>query len=86
MTTEKKPSALAKPVKLSQALEEVIGKGPMPRSEVTKKIWAYIKKNELQDNKDRRSINPDAKLAKVLGSQQINMFKMTAEVSKHLTA
>ena len=86
MTTEKKPSALAKPVKLSQALEEVIGKGPMPRSEVTKKIWAYIKKNELQDNKDRRSINPDAKLAKVLAGAQINMFKMTAEVSKHLTA
>ena len=86
MTTEKNPTALAKPVKLSQALEEVIGKGPMPRSEVTKKIWAYIKKNELQDNKDRRSINPDAKLAKVLGAAQINMFKMTAEVSKHLTA
>lgn len=87
MTAKKKPSGLSKPVKLSSELEAVIGKkGPMPRSEVTKSIWDYIKKHKLQDEKDRRSINPDEKLSKVLGKKQINMFKMTAKVSEHLTS
>ena len=80
-----KNNALQKPVTLSPALEAVIGKGPMTRAEVTSKIWVYIKANSLQDSKDKRQINPDAKLAPVIGKDQISMFKMTAAVSKHLS-
>lgn len=80
-----KNNALQKPVTLSGELENVIGKGPMTRAEVTSKIWVYIKGNDLQDSKDKRQINPDAKLSAVIGKDQISMFKMTAAVSKHLT-
>lgn len=80
-----KNNALNKPVTVSSELENVIGKGPMTRAEVTSKIWVYIKANDLQDSKDRRQINPDAKLVPVIGKDQISMFKMTAAVSKHLT-
>lgn len=80
-----KNNALQKPVTLSGDLENVIGKGPMTRAEVTSKIWVYIKANDLQDSKDKRQINPDAKLSPVIGKDQISMFKMTAAVSKHLT-
>ncbi len=80
-----KNNALQKPVTLSPALEAVIGKGPMTRAEVTSKIWVYIKAQNLQDSKDKRQINPDAKLVPVIGKDQISMFKMTAAVSKHLT-
>lgn len=73
------------PMKLTPELEAVVGKGPMPRTEVTKKIWAYIKKNKLQDPKEKRDINPDEKLAKIIGKKKINMFEMTREVSKHLS-
>lgn len=74
-----------KPVQVSETLAEVVGAGPMPRTEVTKKLWDYIKKHKLQDPKNKRNINPDAKLAKVLGSSQpIDMFKMTSKISKHL--
>lgn len=76
-----------KPVKLSSVLEEVIGHGPMPRTEVTKKVWEYIKKHNLQDQKNKRNINPDPKLSKVFGSSKpINMFDMTRALSKHLQA
>lgn len=78
-------NALQKPVTLSGDLEAVIGKGPMTRAEVTSKVWEYIKANNLQDSKDKRQINPDAKLGAVIGKDQISMFKMTAAVSKHLT-
>lgn len=78
-------NALQKPVQLSGDLEAVIGKGPMTRAEVTSKVWEYIKKNDLQDSKDKRQINPDDKLGKVIGKDQISMFKMTAAVSKHLS-
>lgn len=81
-----KNNALSKPVNLSPQLEAVIGSGPLPRSEVTSKVWDYIKKNGLQDANDKRMINPDAKLGEVIGTAQISMFKMTAAVSKHLTA
>lgn len=82
---QKKNSAFMKPVQLSETLEELIGKGPMARTEVTKKVWEYIKKHKLQDAKNKRNINPDAKLAKVLGSSQpIDMFKMTSKIAKHL--
>ncbi|MFQ5729019.1 MAG: SWIB/MDM2 domain-containing protein [Waddliaceae bacterium] len=85
MPKQKKPSAFAKPVGVSDALAEVVGKGPMARTEVTKKLWNYIKKNKLQDSKNKRNIIPDPKLAKVFGSSNaIDMFKMTSKVSKHL--
>ncbi len=84
---EKKQSAFMKPVQVSQALAEIVGAGPMPRTEVTKKLWEYIKKHKLQDEKNKRNIIPDAKLTKVLGSQDpIDMFKMTGKVAAHLTA
>lgn len=82
---DKKKSAFMRPVHVSDALAEITGHGPMPRTEITKKVWDYIKKNKLQDQKNKRNINPDAKLAKVLGSNQpINMFEMTSKVSKHI--
>ncbi|WP_442956920.1 SWIB/MDM2 domain-containing protein [Porphyrobacter sp. HT-58-2] len=78
-------NALQKPVTLSGELEALIGKGPMTRAQVTSKVWEYIKANGLQDTKDKRQINPDAKLGAVIGKDQISMFKMTAAVSKHLS-
>ncbi len=78
-------NALTKPVNLSPELEGVVGKGPMTRAEVTSKVWVYIKANGLQDQTDKRQINPDAKLGAVIGNAQISMFKMTAAVSKHLS-
>ena len=80
-----KNNALAKPVNLSPQLEEVVGKGPMPRSQVTSKVWEYIKKHDLQAADDKRMIEPDAKLGAVIGTEKISMFKMTAAVSKHLS-
>ncbi len=77
-------NALQRPVTLSDDLEGVIGKGPMTRAQVTSKVWEYIKAHSLQDTKDKRQINPDAKLGAVIGKDQISMFKMTAAVSKHL--
>ena len=82
---DKKNSAFMRPVNVSEALAEIVGPGPMPRTEVTKKVWEYIKKHNLQDQKNKRNINPDAKLAKVLGSNQpIDMFKMTSKIAKHI--
>ena len=80
-----KNNALQKPVNLTGDLEAVVGKGPMTRAQVTSKVWDYIKKNGLQDSKDKRMINPDATLGKVTGSAQISMFKMTGAVSKHMS-
>jgi len=86
MAKEKKQSALMKPVQVSEALAIIVGRGPMPRTEVTKRLWDYIKKNKLQDPKAKRFINPDKDLAKVLGtSSQIDMFQMTKKVSQHLS-
>lgn len=79
-----KNNALNKPVTLSGDLESLIGKGPLTRAEVTSKVWAYIKAKGLQDSKDKRQINPDGALGKVVGGAQLSMFKLTAEVSKHL--
>ena len=74
-----------KPMQPDAALSEVVGSKPIPRTEVTKKLWVYIKKNNLQDSKNRRMINADAKLGKVFGSKkQVSMFEMTKLVSKHL--
>ena len=79
-------AAFMKPLKVSEELAEVVGKGPMPRSGVVKKLWAYIKKNGLQDPKNKRNINADAKLKAVFGGKGVvNMFEMTKLVSKHLS-
>lgn len=79
-------SAFMKPMKLSGDLEAVVGKGPMPRSEVVKGLWAYIKKHGLQDTKNKRNINADEKLKVVFGGKgQVSMFEMTKLVSKHLS-
>ena len=78
--------AFMKPLKVSADLAAVVGAGPMPRTEVVKKLWVYIKKHELQDAKNRRNINADAALLKVFGGKKtVNMFDMTKLVSKHLS-
>lgn len=78
-------AAFMRPVQPSEKLAEVIGSKPMPRTEVTKKLWAYIKKNGLQDNKNRRMINADDKLKPIFGGKsQVSMFDMTKLVGKHL--
>jgi chromatin remodeling complex protein RSC6 len=75
-----------KPMQISDDLAEVVGKGPMPRSEVVKALWAYIKKHDLQDPKNKRNINADDKLQAVFdGKKTVNMFEMTKLVSKHLS-
>ena len=82
----KKQSKFMQPMKISAELAEVVGKGPMPRTEVTKKLWAYIKKHKRQDPDNKRNIVPDEKLAKVFGGKKaINMFDMTKKVNKHLS-
>ena len=83
---DKTNSALSKPVKVSADLEPIVGKGPMPRTEVTKKVWAYIKEKNLQDEKDKRTINADDNLKKVFGGKKsVTMFEMTKLVSGHLS-
>ena len=79
-------SAFMKPLTVSSELAAVVGKGPMPRSEVVKALWVYIKKHDLQDPKNKRNINADENLKKVFGGKAVvNMFEMTKLVSKHLT-
>ena len=89
MATKKKAATNSKfmqPMKISDDLAQVVGKGPMPRTQVTKKLWAYIKRHDRQDPKNRRNIIPDEKLAKVFGGKKaINMFEMTKKVNKHLS-
>ena len=83
---KRKPNAaFMKPMNPTATLAAVIGSGSMPRTEVTKKIWAYIKRNGLQDKKNRRNINADDKLKPVFGGKsQVSMFEMTRLVNKHL--
>lgn len=82
----KSNSAFMKPLNVSADLAAVVGKGPLPRSEVVKKLWVYIKKNNLQDPKNKRNIVADADLKKVFGGKAVvNMFEMTKLVSKHLS-
>ena len=81
----KSNASFMKPLSVSAELAAVVGKGPLPRSEVVKKLWAYIKKNNLQDPKKRRNINADEKLVAVFGGKKVvDMFEMTKLVSKHL--
>jgi chromatin remodeling complex protein RSC6 len=83
---KRKPSAaFMKPMHPSATLGAVIGNNAMPRTEVTKKLWGYIKRHGLQDSKNRRMINADDKLREVFGGKrQVSMFEMTKLVSKHL--
>ncbi len=85
-TKKRKPSAaFMKPVQPDSALSEVVGSKPIPRTEVTKKLWVYIKKNGLQDKKKRTMINADNNLKRVFGGKkQVTMFEMTKLVSKHM--
>ncbi len=79
-------SAFMKPMKVSDELAAVVGKGPMPRSEVVKALWVYIKKHDLQDPSNKRNINADEALQAVFGGKKVvNMFEMTKLVSKHLS-
>jgi len=79
-------SAFMKPMQISDALAKVVGSKPIPRTEVTKKLWAYIKKNKLQDNINKRNINADENLKAVFGGKkQVSMFEMTKLVNKHLS-
>ena len=77
--------ALLKPMNLSSDLEAVVGKGPMPRSQVVKKLWQYIKGNNLQNPKNKRNILADAKLKAIFGGKnEVNMFEMIKLVSAHI--
>jgi upstream activation factor subunit UAF30 len=84
--TKRKPNAaFMKPMTPTSTLAGVVGASPMPRTEVTSKLWAYIKKNNLQDKTNRRMINADDKLRDVFGGKkQVSMFEMTKLVNKHL--
>ena len=84
---KRKPNAaFMKPMTPSAALAAVVGSKPIPRTEVTKKVWDYIKKNKLQDAKERRNINGDANLQKVFGGKKtVSMFEMAKHLNKHLS-
>ena len=81
----KKQSKFMQPMRVSDELAAVVGRGPMPRTEVTKKLWAYIKKNKLQDPKNKRDILADGALKGIFGKSKVNMFEMTKLVNKHLS-
>lgn len=83
----RKPSAaLMKAMTPSATLAEIVGSKPIPRGQITKNLWAYIKKNNLQDKTNKRQINADEKLKKVFGGKaSVNMFEMTKLVSKHIS-
>jgi len=86
-SARKPNAAFMKPVTPSAKLAEIVGAKPIPRTEVTKKLWAYIKKNGLQDQKNKRMIKADDSLKTVFGGKAtVNMFEMTKLVNKHLKA
>lgn len=85
-TARKPNAAFMKPVTPDAKLAEVVGDKPLPRTELTKKLWAYIKKHGLQDKKNRRMINADDALSAVFGGKkQVSMFEMTKLVGKHVS-
>ncbi|MDB6113875.1 MAG: topoisomerase domain fusion protein [Lacunisphaera sp.] len=85
-SSRKPNAAFMKPVTPDATLAAVVGSAPLPRTEMTKKLWVYIKKNGLQDKKNRRMINADAALKAVFGGKtQVSMFDMTKLVSKHVS-
>jgi len=83
-SARKPNAAFMAPLTPSATLSEVVGNKPMPRTEVVKKIWDYIKKNNLQDKKNRRMINADGKLKPLFGKDQISMFELAKVVNKHV--
>ena len=82
---KKANAAFMKPLTPSKQLSEIVGSKALPRTEVVKKLWQYIKKNDLQDKKNRRNINADDKLKPIFGKNTVSMFEMTKLVSKHLS-
>ena len=78
-------SAFMKPVQPSEELSKIVGSEPLPRSEITKKVWAHIKKNKLQNPKNKREILADDKLQPVFGTKKLDMFQMTKAISKHVS-
>ena len=82
---KKANAAFMRPLQPSSQLAEVVGSKGLPRTQVVKKLWEYIKKNDLQDKKNRRNINADANLKPIFGKSQVSMFEMTKLVSKHLS-
>jgi chromatin remodeling complex protein RSC6 len=83
--TKRKPNAaFMKPLNPSAALAAIVGSKPIPRTQVVKKVWEYIKKHNLQDKVKRQFINADDTLKKVVGKSKLSMFEMTKQISKHL--
>ncbi|MBV9608479.1 MAG: DNA topoisomerase III [Acidobacteria bacterium] len=80
----KSSSAFMKPMRPSEDLAKIVGEKPLPRTEVTKKIWAHIKKHKLQNPKNKREILADDKLRPIFGGKKLDMFQMTKAVNKHL--
>ena len=83
-TAPKTNSAFMKPMQPSEHLSKIVGTEPLPRSEVTKKIWAHIKKHNLQNPKNKREILADEKLQPIFGTKKLDMFQMTKAVNQHL--
>jgi upstream activation factor subunit UAF30 len=83
-TARKPNAAFMAPLQPSGPLAEVIGNKPLPRTEIVKKVWDYIKKNNLQDQKNKRMINADAKLKPLFGKNQISMFELAKIVNNHV--
>ena len=80
----KRPNALQKPLRPSKELAAVVGAGPLPRGEVVRKVWDYIKKHDLQNPKDRREILADEKLEPIFGKKRVGMFEMNKHLARHL--
>jgi chromatin remodeling complex protein RSC6 len=83
-SARKPNAAFMAPLTPSAQLGEVVGTKPIPRTEIVKKIWEYIRKNKLQDSKNRRNINADSKLRPIFGKDQISMFELAKAVNKHV--
>jgi upstream activation factor subunit UAF30 len=83
-SARKPNAAFMAPLTVSTTMAEVVGSKPLPRTEIVRKIWDYIKKNNLQDKKNRRMINADVKLKPVFGKDQISMFELAKVVNKHV--
>jgi chromatin remodeling complex protein RSC6 len=83
-TARKPNAAFMTPLTISDTLAKVVGNKPLPRTEIVKKIWVYIKKNDLQDKQNKRMINADANLKPIFGKDQISMFEMAGALNKHV--
>jgi chromatin remodeling complex protein RSC6 len=82
--SSKPRGGLAKPVQPDAKLGAIVGNDPLTRAEMTKRVWDYIKKNDLQDSQNRRNINADDKLRPIFGKDQVSMFEMTKLVNQHV--